>query len=445
VKIAMVSEHASPLATLGGADAGGQNVHVDALARALAARGHEVVVHTRRDDPDLPASVELAPGVTVHHVDAGPASPVPKDELVPYLPAFTKVLAQQWYRDRPDIVHSHFWMSGVAAHPAATDVGVPLVVTFHALGSVKQRHQAAADTSPPVRIGAERALLRHADRVVATAQEELFELRMLGARDQRIEVVPCGVDVDHFTPGPAWRPREKAPFRLLSLSRLVPRKGVDDAIEMLAELPECELTVAGGPPVSRLDSDREVRRLRARADALGVGDRVTFIGSVPRSAVPALIRSADVVVALPWYEPFGIVPLEAMACGRPVVGSAVGGLLDTVVDGMTGLLVPPRSPYAAALAVRGLIASPQLRETMGQAGREHVEERFTWPAVAAQTERVYASVLARARLRLVAEPALARAATAGGAARPLALASGAVPAPAPAPVAGILGAAGAAR
>jgi glycogen synthase len=161
--------------------------------------------------------------------------------------------------------------------------------------------------------------------------------------------------------------------------------------------------------------------------------------------VPALIRSADVVVALPWYEPFGIVPLEAMACGRPVVGSAVGGLLDTVVDGMTGLLVPPRSPYAAALAVRGLIASPQLRATMGQAGREHVEERFTWPAVAAQTERVYASVLARARLRLVAEPALARAATAGGAARPLALASGAVPAPAPAPVAGILGAAGAAR
>lgn len=407
MRIAMVSEHASPLAVLGGADAGGQNVHVDSLARALARRGHEVIVHTRRDDPDLPVHVAIAPGVTVHHVDAGPPRPIPKDELLPHLPAFTSELAAHWSRRRPELVHAHFWMSGVASAPAAASLTIPLTITFHALGSVKRRHQGAADTSPPARVDAERALLHHVDRVIATAHEEVLELRLLGAPEGRIDVVPCGVDTAAFRPEdrPAPFPADDGdgrPFRVLSLGRLVPRKGVDDAIAMLPMLPGCELVIAGGPSPDALDDDPEVRRLRGLAGELGVAGRVHLVGAVPRDEVPDLIRSADVVVCLPWYEPFGIVPLEAMACGRPVVGSGVGGLCDSIDHGRTGLLVPPRSPAAAAAAVRHLMSAPEQRLLMGQDARRRVEEQFDWAMVAMATERVYSRVIAERRTRALA-------------------------------------------
>lgn len=390
MRIAMVSEHASPLAVLGGADGGGQNVHVDALARALAARGHEVVVHTRRDDPALPATVTLAPGVTVHHVDAGPAVPIPKDALLPHLPQFTAELERHWRRTSPDVAHAHFWMSGLAAAPAAAALQVPLALTFHALGTVKRRHQGAADTSPPARLDAERALALTAARVIATAQEEVRELAVMGVPASQVAVVPCGVDTRRFSPMGRTTRGGPGPVQLLCLGRLVPRKGVDDAIAMLRWLPDCELVVAGGPAVDELDADPEVHRLRAVADRVGASDRVRFVGAVARPDVPDLIRAADAVVCLPWYEQVGIVPLEAMACGRPVVGAAVGGLLDTVEDGVTGLLVPPRSPRSAAAAVRRLVADPALRRDLGQRARQAVVARYDWSRVATATEGVYA-------------------------------------------------------
>ncbi len=186
MRIAMVSEHASPLAALGGVDAGGQNVHVAALAQAVARRGAQVVVHTRRDDPDLPARVQMAPGVVVHHVDAGPPYPVPKDDLPPYMDAFAADLSRVWRRWRPDVAHAHFWMSGMAAVDAGRPLGIPVVQTFHALGVVKRRHQGERDTSPPQRREVERRLLAEVDRVVATCTDEVFELVRLGA-DVRID------------------------------------------------------------------------------------------------------------------------------------------------------------------------------------------------------------------------------------------------------------------
>src|SRR4051794_21083997 len=181
MRIALVSEHASPLAVLGGADAGGQNVHVAALARALARRGATVVVHTRRDDPALPRRVELFPGVTVDHVDAGPAAVLPKDELLPYMDDFARDLARCWDEDRPDVVHSHFWMSALAALQAAATHDIPVVHTFHALGVVKRRYQGDADTSPAQRIELERDIVARADRIIATCTDEAFELMRLGA------------------------------------------------------------------------------------------------------------------------------------------------------------------------------------------------------------------------------------------------------------------------
>ncbi|MDD7941848.1 glycosyltransferase [Actinomycetospora lutea] len=416
MRIAMVSEHASPLAAssgLGGADAGGQNVAVRALALALADAGHEIVVHTRRADPAVPRRVAMAPGVTVDHVDAGPARELPKDDLVDHMDAFSADLAACWRDETPDVVHAHFWMSGLAALPAARALGVPIVQTFHALGSVKRRHQGADDTSPARRVAVESDLGASVDRVLATCHDEVDELVALGVPAERTTVVPCGVDVAHFTPGDAafaatGRRKADGVFRIASVSRLVPRKGVDTVISALARLPgDAELVVAGGPRPEGLDDDPEVARLRALARAVGVADRVHFLGAVGHDALPALYRSADAVACVPTYEPFGLVPLEAMACGRPVVAAAVGGLADTVVDGVTGHHVPAGDPGAVAAALERLRADPRRARRFGRAGRRRAETEYGWDRVAAAHERVYGEVAS------AAVPALSTALTTG--------------------------------
>ncbi|MFF6772260.1 glycosyltransferase [Streptomyces sp. NPDC012637] len=396
LSLALVSEHASPLATLGGVDAGGQNVHVACLAGALADRGHRVTVYTRRDAPDLPERTALRPGVMVHHVPAGPAEHLPKDELLPHMREFACYLLLQWQHGRrPDLVHSHYWMSGLASLTAARELWLPMLHTYHALGTVKKRHQGGADTSPPSRIGLEREIGLGCDRVVATCRDEVAELELMGVPAGKADVVPCGVDTERFRPDGTVAGRGTTHrHRLLQIGRLVPRKGVAVSVAALAHLPGAELVIAGGPEPGLLDGDPEARRLRELARTAGVADRVRFLGAVPCTDVPALLRSADVVLCPADYEPFGIVPLEAMACGRPVVASAVGGQLDTVADRETGRLVPPGDPRALADAVAGLLADPGLRQAYGAAGRLRVTSRYGWELVAAATERAYRSALA---------------------------------------------------
>jgi D-inositol-3-phosphate glycosyltransferase len=396
MRVAMVSEHASPLATLGGVDAGGQNVHVAALASGLARRGMSVVVHTRRDDPSLPPRVELAPGVVVDHVDAGPAEPVSKDDLLPYMPRFARALSDAWREDPPDVVHSHFWMSGMCAVRAAAPLGIPVVHTFHALGVVKRRHQGDADTSPHERLSCERTLLHAADRIAATCTDEVFELVRQGADLHKITVIPCGVDLDLFTPDGPAEARGGRP-RMVVVSRMVERKGIGTAISALAEVPGAELVVAGGPPAGMLADDPVGARLLRLARSEGVADRVHLRGQIPRDRLPALYRSADAVACVPWYEPFGIVPLEAMACGVPVIASTVGGLIDTVVDGATGVHVPPRRPDRVAEALRRLVADADLRRSLGRGGVERSRSRYGWDSIAGATLSMYEQVCARRR------------------------------------------------
>jgi glycosyltransferase involved in cell wall biosynthesis len=398
VRIGLVSEHASPLAAIGGVDAGGQNVHVAALAAGLARRGHEVTVHTRRDDPSLPSRVTTSDGYEVAHVTAGPPRVLPKDDLLEHMPAFAQVLRAGWAVEPPDLVHAHFWMSGLASVEAAASLltPVPVVQTFHALGSVKRRHQGDADTSPPNRIDLERGLCTAVTHVVATCTDEVFELRRLGLARDRASIVPCGVDTSVFTPRGPVAPRSSRP-RLLVLGRLVERKGQDDAVRALAAVPSAELVVVGGPPVDAIGDDPEVRRLRSLAADVGVADRLVFTGAVARGDVPAWVRSADVVLAVPWYEPFGITPLEAMACGRPVVATAVGGLVDTVVDGVTGDLVPPRDPERLGEVLAALLADDERRAAYGAAGVRRARARYRWSRVVADTEAVYRQVVAGAR------------------------------------------------
>ncbi|BCK56600.1 glycosyltransferase [Nocardia wallacei] len=390
MKISMVSEHASPLAAIGGVDAGGQNVHVAELSAALVRRGAEVTVYTRRDDPALPDQVDTPDGYRVVHVPAGPPGPLPKDELLPYMGEFGEWLRERWLQDRPDVAHAHFWMSGIAAEQAARQPAVPVVQTFHALGVVKKRYQGQDDTSPECRIRAERMVAQNAARVAATCSDEVFELARLGLPTTRASVVPCGVDLRRFVPGP--RPERAAGHRLLAVGRLVPRKGFDTAILALPELPGAELLIAGGSPSGGLEDDAEAERLRDIARRCGVADRVRLLGPVSRDDMPALMRSADLVLCTPWYEPFGMVALEAMACGTPVVASAVGGLLDTVLDGVTGRLVPPRDSDRLAETVAEILADDEQRAAMGHAGHRRARSRYSWDRIAADTLRVYHSV-----------------------------------------------------
>jgi glycosyltransferase involved in cell wall biosynthesis len=394
--IALVSEHASPLATLGTADAGGQNVYVDALARGLGALGHRVVVYTRRDDPSLPVRVPLAPDVSpdvmVEHVDAGPPRHVDKDELWPWMPQFAEVLRSRLGVRTPDVVHTHFWMSGAAGGAVATDLGVPWVHTFHALGVVKRRHQGAADRSPADRLRVEHDQVRTADRIVATCTDELCELAAMGMDRRRVDVVPCGIDTAVFRPDGAAAPRGTRP-RLATVCRLVPRKGVADVIRAMAELPGVELVVAGGLPRAALETDAEHRRLRDLARAHGVEDSVVFTGSLSQREVAELLRSADVSVCTPAYEPFGIAPIEAMACGTPVVGSAVGGLLDTVVPGQTGTLVPPGRPDRIAAAVRALLGDEPRRARMARQCAAIARDRYDWACIVERIVESYRTAI----------------------------------------------------
>jgi glycosyltransferase involved in cell wall biosynthesis len=328
-------------------------------------------------------------GVIVRHVHAGPARRIAKDAIYPHVRELSRGLQRAWRFDRPDVVHSHFWMSGIAAIDAAAVFGLPTVHTYHALGVEKLRHQGAADTSPPVRICEEAKIARRVDCIVATSRAELLELQDMGERPRSICVIPCGVDVVRFSPFGDREPKNSGRFRVVSVSRLVPRKGVDTVIESIASVPDAELVVAGGGETGRLEDDFEARRLRTLASKRGVSQRVSLRGPIERERVAELLRSADAVVCTPWYEPFGIVALEAMSCAVPVIASCVGGLSDTVIDGVTGFHVAPRSPEQVSEALRRLQGDAGMRREFGRAARERAVAHYTWSEVARETLKVY--------------------------------------------------------
>jgi glycosyltransferase involved in cell wall biosynthesis len=361
-------------------------VYVAAVADELARRGIEVVVYTRRDDPDLPRRVVLASGAAVEHVEAGPPTRVARDALLPFMAEFGRQLAGSWASWRPDIVHAHYWMSGLASLRSAARLRIPLVQTFHALGTTKRRHLGAADTSPVERCSSEIRLASSVGAIVATSDAEVAELRASGAQPRRASVVPCGVDTSVFRPVGA-RPEPPA-GRVLSVGRLIERKGVDDLIRSLPTLPDARLIVAGG---GCGPGDGDATRLGRLAASLAVADRVDFVGPISRDRIPDLLRSADVVACVPWYEPFGMVALEAMACGIPVVVSAVGGLRSLVVHEKTGLHVPPRDPARIASAIRTLLDSADLRAQLGDSA-SRAAASYAWSFVADRLIEIYRSV-----------------------------------------------------
>ncbi len=393
MKIALVSEHASPLATIGGVDSGGQNIYVAELAIALGSLGVDVEVYTRREDPDIAAEVVLSPGVIVKQVDAGPPQYLPKDSLFVHMEQFSKELVKAWTLSKPDLIHSHFWMSGYASLKAAQFFSIPVVQTFHALGTTKRRFQGNADTSPPERQVIEPMLAKKANHLLATSTHEISELMAMGASYESISVIPCGVDLEIFSPcGPAEQKSPSIP-RIVVVSRLVERKGIGDVVFALSHLDKGELVIAGGPSKDELYLDPEVIRLKAIAKDLGISHRVDFRGRLDRDELSCLYRSADVVVCVPWYEPFGMVALEATSCGVPVIASSVGGLLDTIEDGVNGILVPPKNPKQIAIELKKLLDQTDFRRSLGQMGVVKARSRYGWNQVANEILKVYEEVL----------------------------------------------------
>jgi D-inositol-3-phosphate glycosyltransferase len=406
-QIALISEHASPLSLLGGIDCGGQNLYVGQVAKALAHLGYDVDVFTRRDSEVLPETAEWMDGVRIVHVPAGPPQFVRKEDLFPYMQAFTDYMVRfcKCQRKAYDMIHANFWMSGLVAADLKRLLGTPFVITFHALGRVRRQHQRQADEFPDDRFSVEDRIVQEADHIIAEApQDEEDLIRLYNAEPSKITIVPCGFDPTELWPiskplariSLGLRPEERV---ILHIGRLVPRKGIDNVIRGFSGLihrhqSPARLLIVGG------DSDDpdprftpEIGRLQQIAMAEHVAEHVTFVGRRGRDQLKYYYSAADIFVTTPWYEPFGITPLEAMACGTPVIGSNVGGIKFTVRDSETGYLVPPNDADALADKLAHLYAHPKLLGVFGRQAVQRVNDLFTWKKVAQGLSSLYEQVL----------------------------------------------------
>ncbi|RPI30500.1 MAG: glycosyltransferase [Chloroflexota bacterium] len=393
---------------MGSVDSGGQNVYVAQVARHLARLGYAVDVFTRCDSEDLPDILKWEDGVRVIHVPAGPAAFVPKEELLPYMDEFTGFIHDFCKRQgNYDLIHANFWMSALIAADIKKAIGTPFLVTFHALGRVRRLYQGQEDGFPDIRFSIEDRIVLEADRIIAECPQDKEDLLTLYPADpSKISIIPCG-----FDPEELW-PLDKALSRrvlgipedervVLQLGRMVPRKGVDTVIRGFARmvnvynLPGRLLVVGGESEEADPGRTPEIGRLMKIAEEEGVDSSVLFTGRRSREAIKHYFSAADIFVSTPWYEPFGITPLEAMACGTPVIGSNVGGIKYSVAHGETGYLVAPNDPGALAERLAHLYLNPAELEKFSQQAIQRVNRFFTWEKVAASISTVYEDILAQ--------------------------------------------------
>lgn len=358
-----------------------------ALAHAMAARGHRITVYARRAGPRQPAAITLDSGVTVQYLPAGPAAGLPAVQLGQHVRQFADGLAGCWRRDRPDVAHAWFWASGLAALAVSRDQHVPVVQTFASLGAAELRHRLPVH-GPPGRIRLEASIARAVSAVLAGSCEETAELAGLGVPPATVRIVPCGVDTNRFTPnGPATR-RSARP-RLLACAPLEPGQGLETVIRALPQAPDAELVIIGGPYRRLLRGMPYYRTLAGLAASAGVRDRVVFTGRIPDGDRPAWLRSADVFVSAAPHEPFGVATVQAMACGLPVVATSVGANQDAVIEGATGLLVPPGRPRQLGQRLRDLLGAPARWGTLGAAGADRAGSRYSWERISQETLTAY--------------------------------------------------------
>ncbi|HEY3735757.1 MAG TPA: glycosyltransferase [Streptosporangiaceae bacterium] len=410
MRIALVAQHGSPLTPAVDPNADAQAAALTSLAQALAGLGHRVTIYARKDSAGLPDSAILARGVTVEHLTAGPAAPLTDSELTAQVRDFGDKLARRWIRNRPDIAHARSWTSGLAALAAARDLNVPVVQSFSTLGTTPRCGQPAGD-EPDQRIRMETCIARSAAAVLAGTSAQASELIQLGVPRRSVTVVPDGVDTARFCPAGPVADRAERP-RLLAVSPLAEGQGLDTLVRMLPGVPEAELVIAGGPPKTQLRRNPVYRNLRRLATCLGVQRRLVFTGHVRVADLPALLRSADLLVSATPHDPLGTMTVEAMACGTPAAVSAVGGNRDAVLDEVTGLLVPPGRPDLLARRIRRLLATPMRLEGFGIAAADRARARYPWDRIGRETAAAYERCLPAAAVVLAeieAEPAVSSA------------------------------------
>jgi len=403
--IAFISEHASPLATIGGTDSGGQNVYVAHLAIELSKKNYTIDIFTRWEDPEVPEIVEWMPGVRVIHIKAGPLETIPKEELWKYMDDFFENMYFFIASHRPnyELVHANFWMSGMVAMKLKERSAIPYVITFHALGHIRKLYQKEDDKFPAERCEVEKEVAENADKIIAECPQDKEDLiQYYGIDPAKISIAPCGFTVEEFFPIDSHKAKKQLGLPedehiILQLGRMVPRKGIDNVIKALPYLSsdkKIRLVIVGGEKdIPEFNDGSEVARLYALAKTLKVDHLITFAGRKDRDLLKYYYSAADVFVTTPWYEPFGITPLEAMACGTPVIGSNVGGIKYSVIDGKTGFLVEPNEPESLAEKIDILINTPSLLSSLGKAAFIHVNSTFTWRKVANQISEIYESVL----------------------------------------------------
>ncbi len=390
-RVAVLSLHTSPLVQPGLGDAGGMNVYIRELVSSLAQAGTDATVYVRRWTHDLPDVVEVEPGLRVVHIDAGPIG-LAKEDLPAVVDEFTESVGRDLAERPVDVIHANYWLSGVAGHRLKHQLDLPLVTTFHTLARVKAE---TGDAEPQMRIDAESEVIRCADVITANSVTELHELvTHYGADPDRVEVVPPGVDHAFFSPGARDGARDalglSAGPLLLFVGRIQPLKGVDVAVETLAELgadmSDARLLIVGGS--SGMEGDDEVRKIEKLIADRGLTDRVTMVPPQPHHVLSTYYRAADVCLVPSRSESFGLVALEAAACGTPVVASDVGGLRTLIEEGRTGFRISGRDPRDFAAATRRILDSPLLADELSRQAAEAAGS-YTWTTMAARLRRVY--------------------------------------------------------
>ncbi len=411
-RVAMVSVHTSPFAQLGGRDTGGMNVYVRELSRNLADRGIKVDIFTRRTDRQTPNITEVFDGVRLINVEAGPPEPVGKDTLFCSLPEFASEMAYLAIQEghRYDVVHAHYWLSGWAANLLKAYWNVPLVMMFHTLAHLKNAVAGQGDKETLLRLQIESRLMEISDAIITANPDEQEELmRRLNADEKRVSLVPPGIDLDLFQPGDSAAARRALDLPLgplvLFVGRIDPVKGIDTLFEGFHHLLRSH-NWAGQPPrlvfvggLIRIEGtgstmDADLQRLARRAEELGLSDSVLFRGSQPRQLLPLYYNAVDVCAVPSRYESFGLVAVEAMACGTPIVASSVGGLRFSIEDGVSGLLVPHSEPTELAAALHRLLTDHNLRSQM-QVGARQAAIRYSWQTITSSMLRVYERAMSR--------------------------------------------------
>jgi glycosyltransferase involved in cell wall biosynthesis len=406
-RIAFISDHASPLACIGTVDTGGQNVYVAQSAKYLAQQGYRIDIYTRRDDPAMDEVVNWEKGIRVIHIKAGPEYGIPKEEMLQFMPEFQNNMIRFIVSNHIhyELIHANFFMSGLVACGIKKELDIPFVITFHALGNIRRIYQAEKDKFPEERIGIEEMIVREANHIIAECPQDKDDMvAHYRANPRKISIVPCGFSSSEFYPIEKSIARKILGLRqdqhiLLQLGRMVERKGIDNVIRSMVYLEsvagkEFKLVIVGGDSEKMESSNScEYKRLCTIAKRLKVMDKVEFAGRKDRDKLKFYYNAADLFITTPWYEPFGITPLEAMACGTPVIGANVGGIKFSVKDGITGSLVPPRQPKKLAQKIQDIVGDHKKLSRMGLNAIKHVNTWFTWAKVADQLHELYENIL----------------------------------------------------